>query len=151
MNALPAGELVTSWFCPRWLSGDQDRAWGLPFTPLCPHPALWGLECPAISKGAVPEDTGGHAACWLVSGQGSCCHPWGDFLGHHSSHSGLTDTGPSAGVGSAPLTPWGLLRTVPLGVEAGSESSHIHMVFPGPATPTSTPDFFPHRWESFLA
>lgn len=52
-------------------------------------------------------------------------------MGHHSSHGGLTDTRLQSAL-------WGPLSSlvsaaVSLGPAAGPESSHIHMVSPGPA------------------
>ena len=59
------------------------------FVPTKPH--VWGFDCP---KGAFPKDTEGHPAAAV-------------FMGQHSSHSGLMDTGPSAGVSVAlPGSTW---------------------------------------------
>lgn len=105
MNALPVRELITSSFYQCRSSLGTRTGPGACLSPPCAptKPYVWGLECPTMSKGAVPKDTAGRPASRLVSGQGSCCHPWED-LGHHSSHRGLPDTGPPAGVSSAPLS-----------------------------------------------
>ena len=93
-------------FSPNQVWGD---GLGLALSPYSAsnEPYVWGLECPGMSKGAVPKNTDGHSASWLVPEQCSYCRRWEDLMGQQPSHGGLEDSGPSAVCFPIHAAPWG--------------------------------------------